>query len=149
MPRSALAPAPIITRWTPAPDSSSASAGPIPPAAASPPATLSLKFNGVEYQDQSKGSQIGSGLGAASVSATTYGTSYIKITVNDGAGLTHYYMARNGYPNVYMGTYFTSEPSIGNVRTLCASRTHPCQTAPRPQPFMATPLLSNRAMSLA
>ena len=27
-------------------------------------------------------------------------------------------MARNGYPNVYMGTYFTSEPSIGNVRYI-------------------------------
>ncbi|HEU6447070.1 MAG TPA: rhamnogalacturonan lyase B N-terminal domain-containing protein [Verrucomicrobiae bacterium] len=78
----------------------------------------SLKFNGVEYQNQSKGSQIGIGLGAASVSATTYGSSYIKITVNDGNGLTHYYMARNGYPYVYMATYFTSEPSLGNVRYI-------------------------------
>lgn len=79
----------------------------------------SLKFNGVEYQNQTKGSQIGVGLGAATVSVTTYGTSYIKITVNatDG-GMTHYYMAKNGDPNVYMATYFTSEPSLGNVRYI-------------------------------
>ncbi len=79
----------------------------------------SLKFNGVEYQDQTRGSQVGVGIGGGTVSATVYGTSYIKIAVTapDG-GLTHYYMARNGYPHVYMATYFTSEPSLGNVRFI-------------------------------
>ena len=79
----------------------------------------SLKFNGVEYQDQTRGSQIGVGLGGGTVTATVYGTSYIKIAVTgtDG-GVTHYYMAKSGDPTVYMATYFTSEPSLGNVRFI-------------------------------
>lgn len=84
---------------------------------------MSLVYNGVEYQDQSKGSQLNSGFdylyyytNLVTVSATVYGTNYIKITVVGGdpasgqGVLTHYYMARNGYPHIYMATSFTSEP---------------------------------------
>lgn len=81
----------------------------------------SLVYNGVEYQNQSRGSQVNSGfdylytgVSAVSVSATVVNTSYIKITVQAG-NLTHYYMARNGYPHIYMGTYFTSEPNTLNL----------------------------------
>lgn len=84
----------------------------------SPGDIASLVWNGVEYQDQSKGSQINSGFdylyngtSAVTVSAAMVNTSYIKVTVQAG-NLTHYYMARSGYPHIYMGTYFTSEPDI-------------------------------------
>ncbi len=76
----------------------------------------SLVYNGVEYQDQSRGSQVNSGFdwiysvqNPPTVSAQVINTNYILITVLAG-NLTHYYMARSGYPNIYMGTYFTSEP---------------------------------------
>ena len=80
---------------------------------------ISLKYNNVEYQEPTKGSQVNSGFGTATVTATTYGNSYIKITVVNSTGtLTHYYMARNGYNNIYMATYFTQEPSLGLVRYI-------------------------------
>ncbi|MGC4068406.1 MAG: rhamnogalacturonan lyase B N-terminal domain-containing protein [Polyangiaceae bacterium] len=67
----------------------------------------SLKYNGVEFQDQTRGSQVGVGLGGGTVSATTYGSNYIKITATATDGdLTHYYIAKNGCSNVYMATHF-------------------------------------------
>lgn len=86
---------------------------------------MSLVWNGVEYQNQSRGSQITSGfdylysgVSAVNVSASVVNTNYIKITVQAG-NLTHYYMARSGYPHIYMGTYFTTEPDIhGLVRYI-------------------------------
>lgn len=81
----------------------------------------SLVYNGVEYQNASRGSQITSGfdylytgVSAVSVSATTVGSEFIKVTVVAG-DLTHYYMARNGFPHIYMATYFTTEPDIHNL----------------------------------
>ena len=85
----------------------------------------SMMYNGVQYQDQSRGSQLNSGfdylynnVSAVAVTATTVGADTIKITVQAG-DLTHYYMARRGDPNIYMGTYFTSEPStLGLARFI-------------------------------
>ena len=91
----------------------------------SPGDISSLVYNGVEYQNQSRGSQITSGfdylysgVSSVSVSAAVVNTNYIKVTVQAG-NLTHYYMARSGYPHIYMGTYFTTEPDIhGLVRYI-------------------------------
>ena len=85
----------------------------------------SMVYNGVQYQDQSRGSQLNSGfdflytgVSAVTVGATTVGTDTIKITVRAG-DLTHYYLARRGQPNIYMGTYFTTEPStLGLARFI-------------------------------
>lgn len=85
----------------------------------------SLVFNGVQYQNQTRGSQVNSGfdflytgVSAVSVSATTVGADYIKITVV-GGNLTHYYLARRGYPHIYMATYFTTEPdTLGLCRYI-------------------------------
>lgn len=85
----------------------------------------SMIYNGVQYQDQSRGSQVNSGfdflynnVSAVSVSAALVGTDYIKVTVTAG-DLTHYYMAKKGSANIYMGTYFTSEPStLGLARYI-------------------------------
>ena len=84
----------------------------------------SLNFNGTEYQATDKNSQIASGLGSATVTATAYGSSYIKITINSGSNntvvtnLTHYLMVRNGDPVIYMATYVVDEPSVGELRWI-------------------------------
>lgn len=76
----------------------------------------SLVYNGVQYQDQLRGSQVNSGfdylykgISNVTVSARMVDTESIKVTVNAG-NLTHYYMAKKGEAKIYMGTYFTSEP---------------------------------------
>lgn len=86
----------------------------------SPGDIASLVYNGAEYQNQSRGSQVNSGfdwlytgVSSVSVSAEVINTDYIKVTVQAG-DLTHYYMARNGYAHIYMGDYFTTEPSQHN-----------------------------------
>lgn len=86
---------------------------------------MSLVYNGIEYQNQSRGSQINSGfdflytgVSAVTVSASVINVNYIRITVQAG-NLTHYYMARNGYPNIYMATHFTTEPdTLGLCRYI-------------------------------
>jgi rhamnogalacturonan endolyase len=84
----------------------------------------SLNFNGTEYQATDKNSQIASGLSSATVTATTYGTYYIKITIATSSAntvvsnLTHYLMVRNGDPVIYMTTYVVNEPSVGELRWI-------------------------------
>jgi rhamnogalacturonan endolyase len=104
----------------------------------------SLLYNGVQYADASRGSQLNSGFDflysnvsavdvqAQMVSSTGVATSastanggvvsggaYIKVTVTvfsaNGGVLKHYYMAKSGEPRVYMGTYFTEEPDTLNL----------------------------------
>ena len=85
----------------------------------------SLVYNGVEYQNTSRGSQINSGfdflytgISAVSVSAAVVNTNFIKVTVTAG-DLTHYYIARNGYPHIYMATHFVTEPdTLGLCRFI-------------------------------
>jgi rhamnogalacturonan endolyase len=81
----------------------------------------SMIYNGVQYQDQSRGSQVNSGfdylytgVSAVSVNAEAVGTDYIKVTVVAGS-LTHYYIVKKGVNNIYMGTYFTAEPNTLNL----------------------------------
>ncbi len=78
---------------------------------------MSLVYNGVEYQNLARGSQINSGfdflytgVSTVSVSAVVVNVNFIKVTVLAG-DLTHYYLARNGDPHIYMATYFATEPS--------------------------------------
>jgi rhamnogalacturonan endolyase len=108
----------------------------------------SLRYNGVEYTDQSRGSQLNSGadylyknvsaVGVTAEAIAADGSStpasaidngvianseYIKVTLTSDGGaagkLTHYFMARKGDPKIYMGTYFTGEPdTLGLVRFI-------------------------------
>jgi rhamnogalacturonan endolyase len=84
----------------------------------------SLNFNGIEYQSNSKKSQIASGLGSATVTADIYGSDYIKLTITTAStntvvsNLTHYLMVRNGDPVIYMATYVTAEPAVGELRWI-------------------------------
>ncbi len=99
----------------------------------------SLVWNGVEYQNQTRGSQVNSGfdylysgVSAVTVSASVINTSYIKVTVQAG-NLTHYYMARSGYPHIYMGTYFTSEPdTLGLCRYILRLQQSKLPNGPTP-----------------
>lgn len=79
----------------------------------------SIKYRGVELQDSSKGTHISSGLGSASVSvAQLSGSSnYIKVTCVTST-LTQYLIVRQGDSSIYLGTYITAEPSIGELRFI-------------------------------
>ncbi|OHF00888.1 rhamnogalacturonase B [Colletotrichum orchidophilum] len=78
----------------------------------------SLIYNGVQYQETTKMSQINSGLGTSNVTAETV-NGYIKITVKAGSQpLTQYYVAKSGDPIIYMATYITGEIAPGELRWL-------------------------------
>lgn len=108
----------------------------------------SLVYKGVQYADQSKGTQLNSGFdflysttsavgvkaeavdvngvatpASSASNGVVNGSDYIKITVTSDGGakgmLTHYYMVKRGDPKIYMGTYFTGEPdTLGLVRFI-------------------------------
>ncbi|QRW13534.1 rhamnogalacturonate lyase [Ceratobasidium sp. AG-Ba] len=79
----------------------------------------SMKYNGIEAQDQSKRSHIASGLGTAPCSWTQTGNSgnYIKIACVTST-LTQYYVAQYKNPGIHMATYTTAEPSVGELRFI-------------------------------
>ncbi|MFT4192456.1 MAG: rhamnogalacturonan lyase B N-terminal domain-containing protein [Comamonas sp.] len=84
----------------------------------------SIVYNGVQYQDQSRGSQLNLGADSlyddgtdATVEAEQVDDDHIKITVTQG-DLIHYYLAVKGEARIYMGTVFTSEPQNGYVRYI-------------------------------
>jgi rhamnogalacturonan endolyase len=85
----------------------------------------SMVFNGVQYQNPIRGSQLNSGfdwlysgISAVNVTAAKVGTDFIKVTVTAG-NMTHYYMAKRGEAKIYMADYFTSEPTQhGQVRYI-------------------------------
>ncbi|OGE55058.1 hypothetical protein PENARI_c005G07599 [Penicillium arizonense] len=76
----------------------------------------SINYYGSELQYQSTGSHIGSGLGSATVTATTIGD-YIKVTCSTDT-LIHYYVVHSGDPIIHMATYTTAEPAIGELRYI-------------------------------
>ncbi|KAJ7599273.1 polysaccharide lyase family 4 protein [Mycena floridula] len=79
----------------------------------------SLKFNGIEAQDQSgKHSQISSGIGASCTWIQTGNSNnYIKITCTTST-LIQYYVAQYKTPAVHMATYTTAEPTVGELRFI-------------------------------
>ena len=105
----------------------------------SPGDIASLVWNGVEFQDQSRGSQINSGfdfvyngVSAVTVSASVINSTFIKVTVQAG-NLTHYYMARSGFPHIYMATYFTTEPdTLGLCRYILRLQQNVLPNGPTP-----------------
>lgn len=77
----------------------------------------SIKYRGTEIQYQSTYSQVASGLGTATVSATTVGSQYAKITCSTST-LTHYIIVKSGEATMYMATYITAEPAVGELRYI-------------------------------
>jgi rhamnogalacturonan endolyase len=81
----------------------------------------SCKYKGTELNDTSKASCIASGLGASSVTCTTNGGNVLIIKCVStalGGTMTHYYIVQNGVDNIYMATYPTAEPSVGELRYI-------------------------------
>jgi rhamnogalacturonan endolyase len=91
----------------------------------------SIKFNGgPELQDQSKGSHISSGLGTGtSVAATTIGGNTIKLTLSQSP-VTHYLVVKSGVNNIYMATYVTAEPTVGELRWITRLQSSQLPTVP-------------------
>src|SRR5579862_2325453 len=82
----------------------------------------SCKYKGTELNDTGKASCIASGLSASSVTATTVSGNIIVVkcvsTASEFGNLTHYYIVTNGIDNIYMATYPTQEPSVGELRYI-------------------------------
>jgi rhamnogalacturonan endolyase len=87
----------------------------------------SIVFNGTEYRSSTNGrfSQIASGLGTpTTVTAESDGATYVKITIQTGpangvvVSLTHYLIVRNGENTIYMATFPTAEPAVGELRWI-------------------------------
>ncbi len=97
----------------------------------------SIQFNGVEYQATDKNSQLISGLGSATVTATNYG-GVIEIAIATSAvntivsNLTHYLMVRNGSNIIYMATYAAAEPSVGELRWITRLQSSRLSNGPVP-----------------
>src|ERR1043166_6788088 len=98
----------------------------------------SIVLNGTEYQATDKNSHIASGLGTATVAATTYGTNYIKIAIATSSSnsvarsLTHYLMVRNGLNIIYMATYASAEPNVGELRWITRLQSSKLTNGPIP-----------------
>ena len=105
----------------------------------------SMIYKGVQYQDLTRGTQVNSGfdylytgVSAVTVGAERIGTDYIKVTVK-GGDLTHYYMVKKGVPNIFMGTYFTTEPStLGLVRFIARIPIGALPNGPAPSDLRGT-----------
>ena len=84
----------------------------------------SIIYNGTQYQATDKNSQIASGLGIATVTATNLANNYIKITCATSPGdsvvssLTHYLIVTNGLNTIFMTTFATAEPAVGELRWI-------------------------------
>src|SRR6185436_13802310 len=86
----------------------------------------SIVFNGVEYNGPSaKGSHIASGLGTpTTVTPETDGATYVKITLQTSpdnpvvASFTHYLVVRNGENTIFMATFPTAEPGVGELQWI-------------------------------
>ncbi|WP_063565810.1 rhamnogalacturonan lyase B N-terminal domain-containing protein [Paenibacillus sp. O199] len=79
---------------------------------------ISAKMNGTELNGSSKGSHISSGLGSANVTWNTSPSgSTLLITISTST-LTQYYASRGGENIIYMATYVTAEPSVGELRYI-------------------------------
>jgi len=101
---------------------------------------VSWLYHGIEYDGPSgKHSHLISGLGSAgtTVSATNTGGA-IKITIQtDGsngvvANLTHYLIVSNGVNNVYLATYPTASPNVGELRWITRLKGNILSNGPAP-----------------
>ncbi|KAI5808228.1 Rhamnogalacturonate lyase A [Peziza echinospora] len=77
----------------------------------------SLLYNNIQVQDSSKFSHINSGLGSNNVQGSVINNQYIKIVVYQG-DTTQFIIAKQGDPIIYMATYITAEPSVGELRFI-------------------------------
>ncbi|KAL8382411.1 hypothetical protein RB595_006277 [Gaeumannomyces hyphopodioides] len=82
----------------------------------------SILYRGTQLQSGGgQGTHIGSGLGSATVSASQLtgasGKRYVRVTCATPT-LTHYMVVREGDSSIFLATYISQEPSIGELRFL-------------------------------
>ncbi len=73
--------------------------------------------NGPQLQLQTAGSHIGSGLGNGTAVSYSVTGNVAKVTLSTPT-LIHYLLVRSGENNIYMGTYVTAEPAVGELRWI-------------------------------
>ncbi|KAJ7147554.1 Rhamnogalacturonase B, N-terminal-domain-containing protein [Mycena crocata] len=76
----------------------------------------SINFNGKQLQDSSKFTQLSSGLGSASVTSSV-ANNIVKITISTST-ITHYYIVQSGVNTLYIGTFASAEPTVGELRLI-------------------------------
>ncbi|TFK27989.1 hypothetical protein FA15DRAFT_701371 [Coprinopsis marcescibilis] len=76
----------------------------------------SLNYNGKQLQDQSKFTHLSSGLGTATVTSSV--NNNIIVMTTKTSTVTHYYVVRSGINTLYIGTYISAQPSVGELRFL-------------------------------
>ena len=106
---------------------------------------VSIRYKGgAELQEGKKGSHIASGFGKATVTGTVMGGNCVKITIatdsKNGAvrSLTHYLIVRKGLNNIYMATYPTAEPSVGELRWITRLDASRFPNSPEPSNIRGT-----------
>ncbi len=96
----------------------------------------SCKYKGTELNDTGKASCIASGLSASSVTASTNNGNVIIIkcvsTAAEFGNLTHYYIVSNSIDNIYMATYPTQEPTVGELRYIFRGQFNVLPNGPAP-----------------
>ncbi|MBF9003037.1 rhamnogalacturonan lyase B N-terminal domain-containing protein [Vibrio nitrifigilis] len=80
----------------------------------------SLKYDSTERQKSSgsRRSQINSGLWDVTVTGEINDTNTVSKITCEMDGLTHYLISKDGEDNIYMATYITEEPSVGELRWI-------------------------------
>src|SRR5262249_32104948 len=85
----------------------------------------SIVFNGTEFIATSgKFAQLSSGLGSATVTPETDGSTFVKLTLQTGTtgtadpNMTHYLIVRPGDNTIYMATFPGQEPNVGELRWI-------------------------------
>jgi rhamnogalacturonan endolyase len=97
---------------------------------------ISIKYNGgPELQGQTKYSHISSGIGAATTFVVADGVA--KLTLSTPT-LTHYLLVRAGENNIYMGTYVTAEPTVGELRWITRLNAAVFTNVPEPSKISET-----------
>lgn len=101
---------------------------------------VSIRYKGsAELQESKKGSHIASGLGSTTkVSGAVIGGNTVRITLatDEASGavknLTHYLIVRNGLNNIYLATYATAEPGVGELRWITRLEAGRFPNSPKP-----------------
>jgi len=79
----------------------------------------SLRLNGgAELQATSAGSHLSSGLGSATVTTSLSPSGTTGVISCSTSTLTHYMAVRRGQNIIYMATYISAEPSVGELRWI-------------------------------
>ncbi|KAJ7600965.1 Rhamnogalacturonase B, N-terminal-domain-containing protein [Mycena floridula] len=76
----------------------------------------SLLFNGKQCQDSSEFTQLSSGLGSATVTSTV--ANNIAVVTIRTSTITHYYIVQSGINTIYIGTFASAEPTVGELRLI-------------------------------